>query len=430
MHQHGWQPMTTESGPGSARRDESGDRRLRILLITDKVPARDNGYAMRVENVMAGLSAAGDLHACLIDSSPTGTSWTNVGEAETSVVRASNSGSLSNALRLPLGVPNNVRYADEETLRSRVVAAIGDGSWDVVWCSRARVQQLTASLVLGPRIVDLDDLNDELLRSEIRDRLSQRGWLATLPRDARDWLDARLWSRLQRHIAATVDRVVVCSEADQRRLPFENCSVVPNGYPYPEPHPTRGDRQTLHRLLAVGPLTYEPNYLAVRWLVTEVLPLIRAAVPDVELTVVGEHDGVSLRRLSGPGVTFTGHVPDVTPHYASASIAVVALHSGAGTRIKVIEALARGIPLVSTSFGCYGHDLEPGRDVLLADDPSAYASACISLLNDAALYERLATNGRQRYLTDLTAADTIEAVRALVVAVAAERDQRAPKAWS
>jgi glycosyltransferase involved in cell wall biosynthesis len=127
------------------------------------------------------------------------------------------------------------------------------------------------------------------------------------------------------------------------------------------------------------------------------MPRIRAAVPDVELVVVGDTREVNVRGLSGPGVSFAGHVPDVTTYYDQASVAVVPLNSGAGTRLKVLEALAHGVPLVSTSFGCRGHDLQPGRDALIADDAESFATACVEVLSDPRLAARLAANGAQRF---------------------------------
>ena len=168
------------------------------------------------------------------------------------------------------------------------------------------------------------------------------------------------------------------------------------------------------RLLFVGPLTYEPNRLAVEWLVREIMPRIRRdGVYDAELVVVGENRGIRIPRSDEPWIRFTGWVPDVTPFYTRATVAVTPLHSGGGTRLKVIEALARCVPLVSTSFGCHGFGLIEGVDLLVADEAPAFAAACVTLLTDEGVRERLITAGRTRYDGALTAEFTSRSVAEL-----------------
>ena len=184
---------------------------------------------------------------------------------------------------------------------------------------------------------------------------------------------------------------------------------------------TRSERAP-HRMLFVGPLTYEPNRLAVEWLIEMILPAVRAVLPDTELVVVGEDRGVRVRGAHRAGVILTGHVPDVAPHYDAATVAVAPLHSGGGTRIKIIEALARSVPVVATSFGSLGHGLVPGRDLIVADDATSFAEGCVMLLEDDRLRKEIADNGRRVYETRLTAAATSSAVAGAVRAVAALGD--------
>ena len=284
---------------------------------------------------------------------------------------------------------------------------------------------LTRSLIDGPRVVDLDDLNDRLLRTEMRDRRDRFGYSKTVPRNIIDWLDARRWQALQQNIASEVDRVVVCSGLDRDRLAVANAAVVPNGYrlhdapadaparltnpcAIPEGHPS---------ILFVGPLTYEPNRLAVQWVLDEVLPLVRASIPDVSFVVVGDDEGVSFRGAHASEVLCLGRVDDVAPYYERATVAVTPLHSGGGTRLKVIEALARRVPLVSTSFGFEGLDVRPSRDLLVADDPAAFASACLAIVKEEGLRSRLVESGFNQYRSRLTAAATSDAARQLAVEV-------------
>jgi glycosyltransferase involved in cell wall biosynthesis len=381
--------------------------------VTDRVPGDDTGYGIRVRNVVEGLRAAGQLHVVLIDSSRFGVQLSETSGYTTDRIRVEDPPRWVKGVRFGRLLPANVRYHDPAAARAALRKTIGSQPWDVVWCSRARVHLLTDGVTSAPRIVDLDDLSDRLLRSRIVDRRERHGSLATFPLNIRDWVDAALWSRLQRRIAGAVDKVVVCSAADRTVLGVDNCAVVPNGYPEPSGWQDSREPVASKRLLFVGPLTYEPNRLAVEWLIDAVMPKIRAEVPDAELAIVGDDSGVKMRGARHAGVIFAGHVPDVGPHYAAATVAVTPLHSGGGTRIKVIEALARSVPLVSTSFGCVGHDLVPGRDLLVANDATSFAEACVRLLDDERLRNQIAKNGRRVYDAGLTARSTVEAVAAV-----------------
>jgi glycosyltransferase involved in cell wall biosynthesis len=200
---------------------------------------------------------------------------------------------------------------------------------------------------------------------------------------------------------------------------------VPNGYPDPTSRPEedgRSDGERPPSFLFVGPLTYEPNRLAVHWMVEKVLPRLRDDLPGASFTVVGEARDVRLPSGDGNGVVFTGYVDDVEPYYQQATVAVAPLHSGGGTRLKVIEALARGVPLVSTSFGIAGIDVSPGRDVLIADDPGTFASTCRAVATHAPLRQRLVEAGLERYRERLMATATSAAVQRLAMdALAAHR---------
>lgn len=184
-------------------------------------------------------------------------------------------------------------------------------------------------------------------------------------------------------------------------------------------------------MVYVASLGYEPNRHAVEHLVADVLPRVAARIPEVRLLVVG--GGAPAEDLArwarDPRVEVTGVVPDVRPYLARGSVGVVALRQGGGTRLKALEALAAGVPLVSTTLGQEGLDLVDGEHLLVADGADALADAAIAVLRDPALARRLAAAGRaevaRRFDWARTLAPHLEAVEALVardaVARAAER---------
>ncbi len=150
------------------------------------------------------------------------------------------------------------------------------------------------------------------------------------------------------------------------------------------------------RLLFVGGLNYHPNLDSSDYLLREILPLIRARMPEVRLDIVGHE----LWRIVGlfpenSGVELHENVPEILPWFREADLLVVPLRYGAGIRIKILEAMAAGLPIVTTSKGCEGLQVEHGRELLVADDPETFASEVIRLLGDHALRRALAENARK-----------------------------------
>jgi glycosyltransferase involved in cell wall biosynthesis len=176
-------------------------------------------------------------------------------------------------------------------------------------------------------------------------------------------------------------------------------AVVPNcvDVEHFTPQPTPVDPSSI---VFIGTLGYRPNVDAVEYLLDEILPEVLAAHPDAVLTVVGRGEERDLRRFRRPHVTVTGRVPDVRPYLARAAVAVVPVRIGGGTRLKVVEALAMGKAVVSTTIGCEGLAVRDGEHVLLADDGPGIARALSQVLSDAAMARRLGSAGRELVMAE------------------------------
>lgn len=148
-------------------------------------------------------------------------------------------------------------------------------------------------------------------------------------------------------------------------------------------------------VLFLGGLHWPPNADALAWFVQSCWPAIRSARPGATLVSVGRDDAPVAAVCRGvPGVTLTGHVPDIAPHVAGSRVLVVPMRAGSGMRVKILEAMARGVPVVTTSVGVEGIDAMPGVHLLVADAPSDFASAVLRVLGDDALAARLAREAR------------------------------------
>lgn len=149
------------------------------------------------------------------------------------------------------------------------------------------------------------------------------------------------------------------------------------------------------RLLFLGGLHWPPNADALLTFVRESWPLVRASRPDATLTSVGRDDHPSAAECrAAPGVHLTGWVPEIDPFVQESRLLVVPMRAGSGMRVKILEAMARGLPVVSTSVGCEGIGVEPGKHLLLADTPDAFAAAVLRVLSDDDLAASLAAQAR------------------------------------
>jgi glycosyltransferase involved in cell wall biosynthesis len=291
--------------------------------------------------------------------------------------------------------------------------------YDLVWFGYLDHALSLPRLAQGARvIIDLDDVETVKARAflALPPAVLTTGRAKRLQRR----LELPLWERAQRRALQQADAVVVCSELDRSRLGGgQDVHVVPNGFPadvggaYRTPPPDRPPT-----VLLVGTYYYGPNVDAAFYAATEVLPALRRTLPDARLRIVGRgSDSLPAAVADAPGVEIVGPVPDVAPELARAGVALAPIRFGGGTRVKILEAWAHGVPVVSTPLGCEGLDAQHGVHLLVGEDAEALASACASLLTNAAAAERLAEAGR-RLLLDRFQPDHVEhAVRGVLAEV-------------
>jgi polysaccharide biosynthesis protein PslH len=200
--------------------------------------------------------------------------------------------------------------------------------------------------------------------------------------------------------AENFDRCTTVSRADQHLLmnanPRLHVDVIPNGVDIEkyQPLPQPADN-ALFSLLFIGTMGYPPCVDAVLYFCSEIFPVIRQAISTTEFWIVGRDPRPEVLELSGSDVHVTGQVEDVIPYYQQCAICVVPLRSGGGTRLKILEAMALGRPVVSTTIGCEGLDVVDGEHLLIADTPRQFAEKTMLLLNDRQLYQYITANGRK-----------------------------------
>jgi len=274
------------------------------------------------------------------------------------------------------------------------LAAQWAGWADVVHVAKLwMVPTVEPSLARRPRragtILDLDDVE-----TVVRTRALTVNRPARWQRRVFERYDLLRLRWYQRRALSMFDRVLICSERDRKLLGQQHVVVIPNGATCPER--ALPDEPEGRTLLYVGNFAYSPNVDGLSFLVRDVLPLIRREIPDVRLLVVGRmasETGLGLQKDTS--IHVVSDPPTLEPYYRQASVSVVSLRIGGGTRLRILEALALGRPVVSTSVGCEGLEVTDGEHLLIGDDSEGLARRCVALLRDPALRQRLAVRGRE-----------------------------------
>jgi glycosyltransferase involved in cell wall biosynthesis len=210
------------------------------------------------------------------------------------------------------------------------------------------------------------------------------------------------WRKLRREelrIYREADGIYLCSAEDEQRLldhiPDASTAVIPNAadieYYKPRPTDPPPDGRTV---VYFGLLSTIPNVDGVTRFVQDIWPDIAEAHPEARCKIIGGRPPPSLQALAGPRVELTGFVPDLRPHLAAAAAIVVPLRLGGGTRLKIVEAMAMGKAIVSTTLGAEGIETVSGRDILIEDEPAAFAGAVNRLLADPGLAARIGESAR------------------------------------
>ncbi len=192
---------------------------------------------------------------------------------------------------------------------------------------------------------------------------------------------------------------VVCSERERAQLesiaPQAHIAAVENGVDTAF-FADEGRARERKRIVFVGTMAYHANVEAAVWFVREAWPEIRTEHPEWRLSLVGANPAPAVLALaSEPGVEVTGTVDDVRPYYREAAAAIVPLKTGGGTRLKILEAFAAGVPVVSTTLGAEGLDVKPGDHVLIADRKEDWTRHLGVLASNPAEWERLAAAGKE-----------------------------------
>lgn len=290
---------------------------------------------------------------------------------------------------LVTGRPLQTGLYDTPVLRDTIKRLLAQNRHDLVHVQLARLAAPFEQDVPIPRVLDLVDalsLNMERLRQRSRGALAGAAWFE------RSRLEA-----YERKLCRSFEAVTVVSEEDRQAIgTFPGLTVNGNGVDL-ERFPFHDGSRLPFRIVFTGNLGYLPNVDGATWLAEEILPRVRAAVPEATLELAGARPDRSLRALVGgrPEVTLAADIANLHTHLSNATVAVAPIRAGSGQLLKVLEAMASGTPLVATRRAASGLAIEDERHLLLADTPEAFADRVVRLLLDAPLRSRISAEARR-----------------------------------
>jgi len=376
--------------------------RLLVLSLTSPVPA-NNGVKMRTWSILHALAA--ERHEIVLvafadprEEDRTSSELSRVCRRVIQVPHrlkslSSSRDYLGRATHLFSSIPYGVVAARSSEMATEIVALLNKKAVDVILCEQSDLLINLPAQLPVPLVVDFHNVDYLIMERYLR-------FERNLPKRLYAWLESRKLRGWERRACRLASTAFACSDHDRTLLealvPNLPISVVPNVVDINEYTPD--GRDDARKVLFQGGMDWYPNRDAVEFFVTQIFSRIRSQVPDVQFVVAGRNppEGFRQRLSQVPGVEFTGTVPDMRTEIASAAVCVVPLRMGSGTRLKILEAAAMAKPIVSTNLGAEGLEFMNGEEILLEDDPSAFAGAVVKLLKSPADRKHLGQAARKR----------------------------------
>lgn len=368
---------------------------MRIFYICQRVPyPPDRGDKIITYHEIRHLSRRYEVHVfCVADGREDLVNVAGLSGCAASITAAPMarwSGRWRALVSLVTGGPLSVAAMRESRLHANVRRAAAALKPDLVIVFSSNVAQYAEDFSGTPRIMHFADLDSMKWRAYASRSAPPMRWLYAL--------EARRLLAYERRIARDFTHSLVCTEAEARDfrelIPGAPVSVVRNGVDLEYFSPA-GTTRRRGAMVFTGVMDYRPNVDAVCWFCEAMLPLIRRERPDATFTICGSRPSRDVLRLARlPGVTVTGRVPDVRPYLDAAEVFVAPLRLARGIQNKLLEALAMGLPVVTSPAAWRGTEIPAGEGILVADQPETFAAEVLRLLQDDGFRADTARRGR------------------------------------
>lgn len=368
---------------------------MRIFFVCQRVPyPPDRGDKIVTFHEIRHLSKMHEVHVfCLADGAGDLANLPRLGDYAASVtaVPVTPLQSRVRSLRALLQTrPLSVAAFDEAALHRAIVARYDETPPDLIIVFSCNVAQYAEHFAGIPRIMQFHDL-DSLKWAQYAERSGRPlRWIYRT--------ETRRLIAYEHSIARRFSHALVCTAAEQqdfeRLFPGIAVSLVGNGVDL-DYFRSAGGKKQAGSMIFTGVMDYFPNADAVIWFCDEILPAVRAQIPEATLTICGNRPSAAVRRLAArTGVTVTGRVPDTRPYLDAAEVFVAPLRMARGVQNKVLEALAMGLPCIASSVAWRGTVVPRGAGIVVADDAKEFAAQVTRLLREAAYRAEMAKKAR------------------------------------
>jgi sugar transferase (PEP-CTERM/EpsH1 system associated) len=375
---------------------------MRILIIADYLPyPLIGGDRIRIYNLLRRVASRHEVSlAAFLEKPEDAEGVPHLKQIcarveAASFQRRSRLAKLSGMLRFALaGKPMELNLLHSEELVAKIKQLVSTEDFDIVQIEHSRMGLYLETLPQDRRCKSILMFHNFTFQQYSRVSHIERRW----DRKMRSLLNSLAMLRWEPRYAGRFDRCTTVSTIDRDLLlksnPRLKVDVIPNGVDV-QRYQLLPAENAAPSLLFIGNMEYPPCVDAVLYFCTEIFPRILRTIPTMELCIVGRDPRSEVLQLNGGNIHVTGRVEDVLPYYRQSAVCVVPLRAGGGTRLKILEAMALGRPVVSTTIGCEGLNVIDGEHLLIADEPDQFADKTIRLLLDHWLYQRITINGRK-----------------------------------
>lgn len=374
---------------------------MKVLLLTQVLPyPPDSGPKVKTWNVIKYLKAAG--HSVTLVSFVRGNQSADVAHlrqyCDAVFTVPMDRGPIQDGVALLRSLATQQPWMmlrdDRATMRDLVARVSSDTTFDIAHADQLNMAQYAAQVRGARKILDAHNALWVLYR-----RLAQ----TMSPRSPRRLILERDWRLLKAYegnICRTFDGLLAVSEEDRAALEEAagrslDTVVIPIAIDTDEV-PLVSRQPGANHIIHIGTMYWPPNVDAIKWFIQDVLPHIRQQRPNTVFDCIGARPPQELVDLNdrGLGVNVTGYIPDPSQYLQQAGVMVVPVRAGGGIRVKILNGMSQGLPMVTTTIGCEGIAVEHGRHALIADTPQAFADAVVQVLDNRRLADELGRNGR------------------------------------
>lgn len=297
--------------------------------------------------------------------------------------------------RLPLATPSSMGFFHSPVLARRVRARLAEKAWDLIFVHCSSVAQYVEHVRDVPKILDFGDMDSQ--------KWLEYAERKPFPLSLGYRLEGHKMAAAERRLARRFDLCTATTRAEWETLQGYATGAATDWFPngvdagFFQPSAEPYDPDTIS---FIGRMDYYPNQEGMTRFCGAVWPLLKARRPALKLLIVGADPSPEIRRLGElPGVTVTGSVPDVRPYILGSALMVAPLAIARGTQNKILEAMAMGVPVVTSRVAAGGVDAQAAAHFLVADTPDETCAAILRLVEDPAERQRLAVAGRDRMLS-------------------------------